>query len=336
LHAKLSLAESIVQKAIDLLSSTSNKDPQLKDLKNSLLTLKLKDIEIDVSSTQVQLFGEISALRTSILQGNSPNMEGIGDREALLKDKESMDATIKALQEKLGTSDSTIRILREELETLKTSPTSASAKAATVDPTTSVELQSQIAALKAEVQALKAQLDSKEIAGKVHASQVASLQAEIQVLKSDKGSKADVVNANNSQINALQTEIQTLQTELSNKSKHLSEKEAIVATHLASIALLTKQNDLSVKGSATKDSEIVELKAANNQLQKKVVATIEEYEAKISNSSASLLQQSKEQIAEIEAKLESEKEEMMEAMAQEIEVRYGTVWHHTSHDTLLL
>lgn len=309
-----------MQKTIDLLSSTNSKDPQLKDLKNSLLTLKLKDIEIDVSSTQVQLFGEISALRTSILQGNSPSMEGQGDRDALIKDKESMDATIKALQEKLTASDSTIKSLHEELEMLKIVPTSAVAATASVDPAMSAELHSQIATLKAEVQALKTQLDSKKSTEQVHTAQVASLQAEIQVLKSDKGSKADAVNANNNQISSLQTEIQSLKSELSIKSKQLSEKDAIVATNLASIAQLTKERDLSAKESTNKDSDIDKLKATNKQLNEKVATTIEEFEAKITNNSVSLLQQSKEQIAEIEAKLEAEKEEMMEAMAQEIEV----------------
>jgi hypothetical protein len=103
-------------------------------------------------------------------------------------------------------------------------------------------------------------------------------------------------------------------------SKQLSEKDTIAAASLASIAQLTKERDLSVEEITAKDSEIDKLKATNKQLNEKVATTIDEYEAKISNSSASLLQQSKEQIAEIEAKLEAEKEEMMEAMAQEIEV----------------
>ena len=315
MHGKLSLGESIVQKTIDLLSATNSKDPQLKELKNSLMALKLKDIEVDINSTQVQLFGEISALRTSILQGNSPNIEGLSDRDAMLKEKETMDTTIKALEQKLRDSESKTKCLHDEMEALKKAPTNAAA-----NPGTNTELESQIADLKSEVQALKIQLVSKEDMEKSHASEVNSLKSEIQVLKAEKGTKADVVAANNGQIVALQTELQNAKSELSSKSKQLNEKDAVIASNLASISELNKAKDLSMKESNSKNNEIDKLKATNKQLQEKLAATIVECEAKITQSSASLVQQNKQKVAEIEAKLESEKEEMMEAMAQEIEV----------------
>jgi hypothetical protein len=63
-----------VLKSIDLASSTArNKDQQIEEVRRALQALKLKDLEVDVASTKLQLQQELSTLRNAVENGGGGN-----------------------------------------------------------------------------------------------------------------------------------------------------------------------------------------------------------------------------------------------------------------------
>jgi DNA repair exonuclease SbcCD ATPase subunit len=70
LHGKLQNAGQLVTKASSYLE-TKNSDAKAKELLSALKSLKLEEVEVDVTSTKMELHDELSRLR-SVVEGNGP------------------------------------------------------------------------------------------------------------------------------------------------------------------------------------------------------------------------------------------------------------------------
>jgi chromosome segregation ATPase len=261
-----------VLKSIDLVNSSArNKDQQIDEVRRALQALKLRDLEVDVASTKLQLQQELSTLRTAVDNGG-------------VNIAPPPPAVTNAVSVTAGPAVS----LEKDLERIKT--------------------------LEAENKLCRDQM--KDFQTRLTAANDAITKANGNAAESAK-----------MEIQSLKAEVEELKKTGAAKTAQLAEKDVTIAEHVKKLDALAKENQSKSAADSNKEqalkAEIDKAKAAVAQLEAKLAASTREWDAKFAGKSqelAALGESKARELQELEARLEGEKEEMMEAMAQEIEV----------------
>jgi DNA repair exonuclease SbcCD ATPase subunit len=261
--------EHLVLKAIDLVGNSKGKDQQVEEIRRALQALKLKDLEVDVTSTKLSLQQELTTLRSAIENG--------GTATAAV----SAAPPPPALPTPPATSEKDL----EKLRSLETENTT---------------LRSHIKDFEIKLAA------ANDAIAKANGNAAESAKLEIQSLK---------------------TQLEQVKRESTAKDNQIQEKDAAIAAHLKKIDSLSKEVQSSAASAGSQEqalkTDIEKAKATAAQLEARLAATTREWEAKYGAKSQELTKLGEDkarELKELEARLEAEKEEMMEAMAQEIEV----------------
>lgn len=241
---KLATGTTLVKKTLDLVSSSGLKDPRLEELQNGLKSLKLEDLDVDLTSTQISFHEEITLLRSAVNQGI---------------------ATIEAGGE------------------LK-SPTLTSLPPPPVPPATNVNTATTV--------------EVKEVVKEVIKDDPKTLE-----------------------------KIKALESDNENLRKLLKDAQAELAAAIKTSGDLEKKLEAGTKASAsaatdaTKSLEAELAKATKEiaDLNNKLEQVKKEGEDRLAAKVAELTKLADERVSEIETRLETEKDVMMEAMAQEVD-----------------
>lgn len=136
------------------------------------------------------------------------------------------------------------------------------------------------------------------------------------------------------EIQSLKKQLEDSKKDITSRDSQIIEKDNTISSHLKKIDSLTKDAQTKNAADSSKEkalqADIESTKATIAQLEAKLTASTKEWESKVNAKSQELLQLSESKAQELRAleeRLEAEKEEMMEAMAQEIEVREGDSWY---------
>jgi chromosome segregation ATPase len=261
--------EHLVLKAIDLVGNSKGKDQQVEEIRRALQALKLKDLEVDVTSTKLSLQQELTTLRSAIENGGTATTAV------------SAAPPPPALPTPPATSEKDL----EKLRSLETENTT---------------LRSHIKDFEIKLAA------ANDAIAKANGNAAESAKLEIQSLK---------------------TQLEQVKRESTAKDNQIQEKDAAIAAHLKKIDSLSKEVQSSAASAGSQEqalkTDIEKAKATAAQLEARLAATTREWEAKYGAKSQELTKLGEDkarELKELEARLEAEKEEMMEAMAQEIEV----------------
>lgn len=286
----------IVQKSIDLLIARGGKDSQLEELRRALQALKLKELEVDVASTELLLHEELATLRHAVDNGGgktsnqsvaaSPPASGPSpeDLEKLKKfeaDSKKFEAESKKFESESKKLEAENKTLREQLKDTEARLTESSNAIAKANGNASELANSEIKSLKSQIDALKRDVSTKEAQNSEKDSAIAASAKTIATLTSD--AQARSASESNKE--------QSLRGEVDKVRVELQQAESKLATN-------------------NKDWED-KIAASNRTWEAKVAATTVELNRVAADKATALQEQ--------EARLEAEKEEMMEAMAQEIE-----------------
>ena len=129
----------------------------------------------------------------------------------------------------------------------------------------------------------------------------------------------DQVSVGKAEITSLQTQITELNKKLQQSSSELSQRDSTIAAHLQTIDKLNKrmsedQQEKALKSEiAAAKKEIADLTSHIKQVEAQAVATLKTKTEEVAAKAAAELVQERK-------RLETEKDELMEAMAQEVEV----------------
>lgn len=145
MHSKLEAGTSLVAKAVEMLANTgSTKDDKILELRKALKALKLEDIEVDVTSSQLLMSEELALLRNAT-NGLTPSQNG-GNSDRM-KGIEAENSDLRGLLE------------QAKLELSKISGSSSTSKSAA----SSTKDQSHIQNLTKELENLKSIIKDKEL-----------------------------------------------------------------------------------------------------------------------------------------------------------------------------
>lgn len=229
---------SLITEGLDILSRNGNGDAKIEHLKNSILALKLEELDVDVSSPELMLKDEIALLRSSVDAGVEKIVAATGGSSADGAKLRSLETENKRLRDLLRDAQAE---LGKGSNPLPPAPPDTGASSGRV-----VELE--------------AQLKKKD-------TQLSTQQAEISRLIAASGS-SDVTKALEDEIKRLKGQVAALEAD---NAKAVKDAEARLT------ARVKEQQEIADK-----------------------------------------------RVAEVENRLEAEKDEMMDAMAQEVEV--PAVW----------
>lgn len=302
LHGKLAESEQLVQKSIDLLSSRAGNDTQTTELKRSLQALKLKELEVDVASVQLPLHQELATLRSAV-DGGAQQTGGHGSAPVPPIPMATNSGPSPEDLEKMRKLEAENRTFRDQ----------------------SQEDANKVKKLEAENKSLRDQLKDVE----------ARLSASNDAISKANGNASELAN---SEIKALKSQIDALKRDVAAKEAQSTEKESTIAAHARTIATLTQEAQSRSASDSSKEqalrSEVEKARADSQQLEAKILAVSKDFEAKSAAANrdweakvaaktmelSRVAEDKAKALEEQEARLEAEKEEMMEAMAQEIEV----------------
>lgn len=274
-------------------STGRGSDPRVEELKRSLGALKLKDIDVDVTSTQLSLQQELSTLRAAVENGGSAPAASNGHGNG-------HTATSERDAERLRNLDTDLKFAREQL------------KAAEAD---NKSVREQLKVVEADNKSVREQL--KDSTNRLTAANDSISRAN--------GNASEAANA---EINMLKSQVASLKKDLTSRDTQIAELNATITAHVAKIGTLT--NDLQTKAAAGSSKEkalqadVDKARADLAQLEAKNVAVTKEWEARYGAKVQELgriAEDKARELQELETRLEAEKEELMDAMAQEVEVR---------------
>lgn len=249
-HWKLTAGVSLVQRSLDLLNTKgSHNDPRVMEIKKAMMELKLNEIEVDVSSTQLMLQDEVSLLRNYVdssvnkVVGGKQNEYDVPSTVQNGEDKEK----IRSLEGEAAKYKALLRDAQNEINILKTSANKAAsvpvpppAPLAPSGPTNEEkELRATVAKLESKIIQLEADVKSKNAAVAAKDEELSRINATV----AEKSSGSSVLNEQltraKQQIVELESQLVTVKTESSNKLE-------------ATIQQLTKESESRVKVRKTK------------------------------------------------------------------------------------
>lgn len=296
LHGKLSEGEVLINKSVELLASTGRSgDPRIEELKRSLAALKLKDLEVDVSSTQLSLQQELSTLRAAVDNGGVGAVASNGHSHHA-----APAATSERDAEKMRNLETDLRFAREQL------------KAAEVD---NKSVREQLKAVEADNKTVREQL--KDTTNRLTAANDSISRAN--------GNASEAAAA---EITMLKAQVVSLKKDLGSRDTQIAERDSTITAHLRKIESLTAElQSKSAAESSTQKALLADVDKAKSdlaQMEAKQVAAAKDWEARYGAKVQELTRANEDkarELQELETRLEAEKEELMDAMAQEVEVR---------------
>lgn len=304
----------------------------LKDLER----LRLDQIVVDINSAHILMHEELALMRES-LSGDVGGGDANEQLRALSSENLNLRGLLKELKAQLlevaksndssgisADAASQIKSLKDEIATLKSKGTTA-ASAAPISTTSGGGANTaELDELKAKAKTLSSELADYKRKNQEQQSNISSLQSELDALTSSTLSKQS--SKNNETINQI-NEINTLKSEVNSCNSEINRLKRLVEEYSAKISanestlneknavILTLQEGQSKASAASQNysQEISELKG-------KVKALEQENKKVLSESNA--------RVQEIEKKAGQDQENLMDAMAQELEVQCGYVKLH--------
>ena len=266
------------------------------ELESGLTDLKLHELDIDVTSTKLQMQTEMEAIRKAIENPPTP----VITNDDLAKLQNEKDALISELEQARNTSSNGV------LPPAPPIPAVGNEDAA--------KLQDRVRALESENANLKLKLaESKE--------KIATLTTEV-ATSSAAAAKADMTrsSASNSEVEALRRDLSDARTLASQKNEaYMTANAEVESKKREIIALQEKFNEKASSLSASSAADVERLKSELADTKSNAAKVKAALEAQLVEQTANLKKESGGKIAELEERLEKEKEEMMEALALEVE-----------------
>ncbi len=271
-HDKISAAILLVNEGVDLI--TSNNDPRVQSIKKSIVSLRIEDLDTDVSELQYMMREELEILRGHV--------EGKG-------------ITVNSVPNTSTPSSDSSSLLSNSVDTGK------------------------LRALEAENTNLRELLKEAQLA------QTKALSRSVPPLPPVVSSPAPVTNVYPSgltdKVGSLQAQVALLGTQLEEKNAALAKTQVTLdKTQGALIAVEARAAASEADAVKSVQSEMTRIKAEVSGLEKEVQRTKKAGDDRLSARTAELTEAAKQQVAEVERKREAEKEEMMDALTQEVEV----------------
>lgn len=283
---KLELAKEIVLKATDALSKHDDDETSIS-IRKELRKLKLEEIQVDFASSELMMHEEMELLRKSIegvpiTATNSTNSSVVHSSGSSEKDL----AHIKTLEAENVNLRGLLKELKAEL--LNAGKKSSETSAPPPVPTASAP------------QTIEVVVPSPELL-----KQVEDLRKELQEVNQKLADKTRELKDAQKQLNSLSSDSQTRENSVAEQQKEINSLRAELQSVITSSSSSSEENNQLKKQIKELQAELDKEKASAAKKISKAQAVTTELEAKL---------------AENQKKAEKEKEELMEAMAQEVEV----------------
>jgi DNA repair exonuclease SbcCD ATPase subunit len=298
-----------VSKAIDFLSKSE--EGKAKELKNALIALKLNDIEVDVSSTQIMLHEELSILRGAAESGVTGSLTAIKSVVGYQTSTEDLER-IRSLENE----NSKLReLLKEAQFELTTKPVVVAPPLPPSEPIKGKDATGS----SEELKAVRLNLDEKS-------RECDRLAKECDGFKRESERLIKEVQQATQQQKELTAQLQQSASQTSEKDKQLAMQKSQLDKLAVDLGDDSRERALRGEMEAVqRDLQTArsQLEAAGQdaaKLQAQLVLINKDAAAKLAVQAAELTAQGDRRVAEAESRLEAEKDEMMEAMAQEVDV----------------
>lgn len=294
----------LVHKSLELLSNKgNNNDKSVSELYADLESLKLNEIEVDVNSSQILMSEELKLLRKSINDHLSPHSRSNPD-------------------------DNEHKSLIDENNNLRSLLLEAKAEIASASQTPNSTLVMKDEKLIERVKALEKQVETQSAQLKVSESKIVEKDRQVQDILNSQASDSSQL------IKELHLKLDNLEKSNSAKDKELKELESKIAKSSSSSSSLSnelasveaKLNEKTNEAN-DKDVKINELTNTNKSLQSEILSLQKSFdslkkesELTLKNKVKELTELSDKRVKEVTDTLEAEKEVMMDAMSQEVEV----------------
>jgi kinesin family member C2/C3 len=259
---KLEEGHKLIAQSLSLLNTdlVQEGDSRVSDMKKALVSLRLKDLEVDVTSTQLQLQSELSTLRAAIENGGfappvalppappaAPQMseKDVQKLKSLEADNKALTDQVKDLEAKLATANATI------------SKASGNANAAAA---------AEIKTLKEEIESSKKELATKDTKLADASSALAALQAQHQSAQAKSASDSSATQALRGELDKATASVARLEAQLAAANKDWEAKLKAKSDELARAA--------EVKSKALQDLE-TRLEAEKEEMMEAMAQEIE-------------------------------------------------------------
>ena len=282
LQTKLSAGASLVSRALVKIRHLRREDPSLTEIESGLASLKLDELEVDYENTEIMLREELSTLKNAVY-----GTAGV-----------DISIPVPPASRTVGpdTADS------EQLQFLEAD---------------NKQLRSLLAEAKSEILS-----KDKRIAGLVaEASSIVSPSPPVPPTDNKSSTSDQEILSLRQSISDLEAKSNLLETANARLEAQLAAKDADVTRLKAQNESLLAQLSGTSAGAASGAIELEKLRAEIEEHRQALVRAQEEAERKLKQRTDSLNEEHQKRINDLEAKREAEKEELMEAMAQEVEVR---------------
>jgi len=232
LHSKLEAGTSLVAKAVEILANAgSAKDDKILDLKRALKALKLEEIEVDVTSSQLLMSEELALLRNAT-NGLMPSQNG--NNSDRMKGIETENSDLRGLLE------------QAKLELSKVSGNSSTSKS----PASSTKDQAQIQSITKELEKVNSIIKDKDLIINQQLKKIETL---------ENGSIRPVVTTDTEEVKTLHARIKLME-----KDAEIAKSES--SNQLAVNAQLEKEKEEMEEEMALELDEIEKSKDAEKAL----------------------------------------------------------------------
>lgn len=285
-----------MKKSIDGLKHSGRYNGLCSELEGSLADLKLHELEVDVTSNKLQLQAELKALRDAIENPPRPVITD-ADLAALEKERNSLKVELDNARKASGTSAAS---LPPPLPPAGGADTTQLQDRVRALETENANLKLALAEAKERIVTLTASAAKDDLTrSSASNAEVDSLRRELDQARSLASQKNDAYNTANSELENKKRELSALQDKLNDKA--------------------TSQSQASAADLDRAKSELERVQAELAVARSNAAKTQATLEASAAEQVAASQKQSGARIKELEERLEKEKEEMMEALAQEVE-----------------
>ena len=328
----------LLRKALDALKHSGRYNGLYAEIESGLAQLKLHELEVDVKSVQLELSAELAILREAV--ENPPPVADVSDEEVqkLTKEIDELKSQLAAAKSRGASSDAPpplpapggldgisadkIRSLESDNTALRGLLKEAKNELVDLNVRMSKMVQQEevtkaaasSAAANAEIEALKREVErSREQLREKNGAAAAASSSELESLRQEVSRAQAGLNEKSGECAALSSQLGALKAELMQARDDLTDKLSKISLYMAEIAALK-----SASASAGSDAEKLNRDIAD--LKRAAAAAAEEYQVKLAAQQKKLTLEGDARVSELEKRLETEKEEMMEALAQEVEV----------------
>eukprot|EP01041_Mallomonas_annulata_P000189 gene189-331_t len=300
LQGKLSNAASIVSQALVKIRHLKKEDSTLHDIEIALANLKLEELDVDYTNSELMLRDELLTLSNAVWNPdalklplpNAPTTSGGNDRSASL---EAENANLRGL---LAEAKGEILAKEKQLTELASKPVMPPAPPSNAaNPANDAEintLKSEINSLKSEIKTLTTKLSEKD------------------------------------------SELSSNLSTLSNKDSIITSKETEISSLTAKLNDISVAAAGSAAGVANTQAEVNKLQGEISELNKTIEKIKIESKQALEKQAAEFKDAEEKNLKELEIRHEAEKDELTEAMAAEVEAvekKYADEGENASKET---